>query len=63
MSSAAASQTQTIDFDRKLQEIGVELPGAAAPAANYVKAVRVDNLLFLSGHAAVSGRSLATSTK
>lgn len=55
MSSAAASQTHAIDFDRKLKEIGVALPNAAAPAANYVKAVRVGSLLFLSGHAAVSG--------
>jgi enamine deaminase RidA (YjgF/YER057c/UK114 family) len=55
MSFAAGLQAQTVDFDRKLKEIGVELPGASPPAANYVKAVRVGNLLFLSGHAAVSG--------
>lgn len=55
MSSATALQAQTIDFDMKLKEIGVELPSAAPPAANYVKAVRVGDLLFLSGHAAVSG--------
>jgi enamine deaminase RidA (YjgF/YER057c/UK114 family) len=50
-----AVQAQTIDFDRRLQELGIELPAASPPAANYVKAVRVGNLLFLSGHAAVSG--------
>jgi enamine deaminase RidA (YjgF/YER057c/UK114 family) len=55
MSAAAGLQAQTIDFDRKLKELGVELPSASPPAANYVKAVRVGKLLFLSGHAAVSG--------
>jgi enamine deaminase RidA (YjgF/YER057c/UK114 family) len=50
-----AVQAQAIDFDRKLQELGIELPAASPPAANYVKAVRVGNLMFLSGHAAVSG--------
>jgi enamine deaminase RidA (YjgF/YER057c/UK114 family) len=55
MSSAAQVHAQTIDFDRKLKEMSVALPTAAPPAANYVKAVRVGNLLFLSGHAAVSG--------
>jgi enamine deaminase RidA (YjgF/YER057c/UK114 family) len=50
-----AVQAQTIDFDRRLEELGIELPAASPPAANYVKAVRVRNLLFLSGHAAVSG--------
>lgn len=53
--STATSVAQTVDFDRKLKELGVELPGASPPAANYVKAVRAGNLLFLSGHAAVSG--------
>jgi enamine deaminase RidA (YjgF/YER057c/UK114 family) len=55
MSSATTAQAQTVDFDRKLNELGVELPSASPPAANYVKAVRTGNLLFLSGHAAVSG--------
>jgi enamine deaminase RidA (YjgF/YER057c/UK114 family) len=55
MTSTTAVQAQTIDFDRKLKELSVELPSASPPAANYVKAVRVGNLLFLSGHAAVTG--------
>lgn len=48
-------QAQTIDYDRKLQELGIELPPASPPAANYVKAVRVGDVLYLSGHAAVAG--------
>jgi enamine deaminase RidA (YjgF/YER057c/UK114 family) len=55
MSSATTVHAQTIDFDRKLKELNIELPGASPPAANYVKAVRVGNVLYLSGHAAVSG--------
>jgi enamine deaminase RidA (YjgF/YER057c/UK114 family) len=55
MSSATTVHAQTVDFDRKLKDLGIELPSAAPPAANYVKGVRVGNVLYLSGHAAVSG--------
>ena len=55
MSLATAAHAETVDFDKKLKELGIELPAAAPPAANYVKAVRVGNVLYLSGHAAVSG--------
>ena len=41
---------QKTDFDKKLKELGVELSEPSKPIANYVKAVRVGNLLFLSGH-------------
>lgn len=49
------SHAQKTDFNKKLKELGIELPPASKPAANYVKAVRTGNLLYLSGHAAVSG--------
>jgi enamine deaminase RidA (YjgF/YER057c/UK114 family) len=55
MSSATTAHAQTVDFDRKLKELAIELPSASPPAANYVKAVRVGNVLYLSGHAAVAG--------
>jgi enamine deaminase RidA (YjgF/YER057c/UK114 family) len=55
MSSNTTVHAQTVDFARKLQELGIELPAASPPAANYVKVVRVGNVLYLSGHAAVSG--------
>ena len=42
--------SQKIDFDKKLKELGIELAPPSKPVANYVKAVRVGNLLFLSGH-------------
>lgn len=36
--------------DRRLVELGIELPASAAPVANYVPAVRTGSLLFVSGH-------------
>jgi enamine deaminase RidA (YjgF/YER057c/UK114 family) len=38
------------DYDKKLKELGIELYTPSKPIANYVKAVRVGNLLYLSGH-------------
>ncbi|MBL8643163.1 MAG: RidA family protein [Rhodospirillaceae bacterium] len=35
--------------DKRLAELGITLPGAASPIANYVPAVRTGNLLFISG--------------
>jgi enamine deaminase RidA (YjgF/YER057c/UK114 family) len=45
-----AASGQKIDYDKKLKELGVELFPPSKPIANYVKAVRVGNLLFISGH-------------
>jgi enamine deaminase RidA (YjgF/YER057c/UK114 family) len=36
-------------FDKKLEALGLTLPGAAAPAANYVPFVMVGKLLFVAG--------------
>lgn len=36
-------------IEKRLGELGVTLPAAAAPAANYVPAVRTGNLLYTSG--------------
>lgn len=33
-----------------LEELGLTLPGPPTPRANYVKAVRTGNLVFVSGH-------------
>lgn len=41
---------QKIDYDKKIQELGIELIQPTKPVANYVKAVRTGNLLYLSGH-------------
>ncbi len=36
-------------IDKRLSELGIELPPANAPAGNYVPFVRTGNLLFISG--------------
>jgi enamine deaminase RidA (YjgF/YER057c/UK114 family) len=41
---------QTIDVEKKLKELGIELITPTKPMANYVKAVRTGNLIFLAGH-------------
>jgi enamine deaminase RidA (YjgF/YER057c/UK114 family) len=39
-----------MQIETKLKEMGVELPPAVTPVANYVPAARTGNLVFLSGH-------------
>ncbi|MBN8576416.1 MAG: RidA family protein [Cytophagales bacterium] len=48
--ASGTTWAQKTDFDKKLKELGIELPPASKPMANYVKAVRSGNLLFLAGH-------------
>jgi enamine deaminase RidA (YjgF/YER057c/UK114 family) len=45
-----AAQAQKADPEKKLAEMGLQLPPVSKPIANYVKAVRVGNLVFLAGH-------------
>jgi enamine deaminase RidA (YjgF/YER057c/UK114 family) len=42
--------SQAVDYDKKLKELGIELIPPTKPIANYVKAVRTGNLIFLAGH-------------
>jgi len=37
-------------IEDRLKEMGIELPPAVTPVANYVPAVKTGNLVFLSGH-------------
>lgn len=37
------------DAEQKIKDLGIVLPEASAPVANYVNAVRSGNLLFLAG--------------
>jgi len=39
-----------VQIEAKLRAMGIELPDPPRPVANYVPAVRVGNLVFLSGH-------------
>lgn len=43
------SINQEWDANKKVEELGIELPEVSAPVANYVNAVRTGNLIFLSG--------------
>lgn len=36
-------------YETRLKELGIELPQASTPAANYVPYVRTGNLLFMAG--------------
>ena len=55
----ASAMVQTAES--RLKELGITLPAPPAPIATYVRAVRVGNLLFVSGHgpaAAPDGKTL-----
>ena len=39
-----------MSVEERLHELGIELPEPPPPAGNYIGAVSVGNLLFLSGH-------------
>lgn len=49
--AAADVNAQEAGFDpeAKLRELGIELPAAPEPVANYVNGVRTGNLIFLAG--------------
>jgi enamine deaminase RidA (YjgF/YER057c/UK114 family) len=46
--------------EARLKELGLELPSAAKPMANYIPAVRTGNLVFLSGHGPLEKDRLIT---
>jgi enamine deaminase RidA (YjgF/YER057c/UK114 family) len=46
----ASAFSQAFDPEAKLKEQKIELFKPASPVANYVKAVRAGNLIFLAGH-------------
>jgi len=45
----ATAQDSKYDPEAKLRELGIELPPAPEPVANYVNGVRTGNLIFLAG--------------
>ncbi len=48
--NSAQAQETAIDPEKRLKELGIELQKPPAPTANFVRAVRSGNLVFLSGH-------------
>ena len=49
MVTGEASAQSSTRAEERLKERKITLPAAPAPVANYVRAVRVGNLLFVSG--------------
>jgi enamine deaminase RidA (YjgF/YER057c/UK114 family) len=48
--SCAVTKAQQTDPEQRLKELGITLITPSKPIANYVKAVRLGNMLYLSGH-------------
>jgi len=44
-----AAEDERFDPEARLKELGIELPAAPEPVANYVNGVRAGNLIFLAG--------------
>ncbi len=49
--------------ETKLARLGLSLPGPPSPVANYVRSVRVGDLVFLSGHGPTRDGSFAYTGK
>jgi len=49
--------------EKKLKDLGITLPTPPQPIANYVRTVRVGNLLFVSGHGPYSDGKIKISGK
>ncbi|MFS4580968.1 RidA family protein [Phaeobacter sp. C3_T13_0] len=49
-----------MDIEAKLKELGIQLPSAPAPAANYVPYVVVDNMVYISGQISAGPEGLIT---
>src|SRR5215467_3721588 len=50
LSYTVIAQQKKTDPESRIKELGIQLITPTPPIANYVKAVRVGNLVFLSGH-------------
>ncbi len=48
-SALLSTKVETVDYDKKLKDLGIELEKPSAPVANYVNIVQAGKLLFLAG--------------
>lgn len=46
------------EYERKLNELGIILPNAPVPAANYVPFVKIDNIVYVSGQISIGSDGL-----
>ncbi len=44
------AQSTKTDPENRIKELGIRLTEPAAPTANFLKAVRIGNIIYLSGH-------------
>ena len=58
LSASGLLAQKTFDPEARLRELGIELYKPDAPVANYVRAVRTGNLVFLAGHGECGGTRL-----
>ena len=58
LATTSSAFAQTYDPEARLRELGIELYKPDAPVANYVRAVRTGNLVFLAGHGECGGTRL-----
>ncbi|AUQ73237.1 RidA family protein [Phaeobacter piscinae] len=49
-----------MDIEAKLKDLGIQLPSAPAPAANYVPYVVVDNMVYISGQISAGPEGMIT---
>ena len=47
---AAPAQTNKVDAEKRLKELGIELRTPTPPVANFVNTVQCGNLVFVAGH-------------
>lgn len=47
---AVSNAQNKVDAETRIKELGIQLIKPTSPIANYVKAVRVGNMVYLSGH-------------
>lgn len=52
-----------MSFEARIKELGLTLPETTRPVANYVPAVEVGNLIFVSGHVPTVGGQLHSKGK
>ena len=48
------------NIEARLAELGITLPQAPAPAANYVPFVQIDNIVYISGQVSMADGTLTT---
>ena len=50
ISETSRAQSKKVDAEKRIAELGIELIKPSPPTASFVKAVKVGNMVYLSGH-------------